>query len=48
MECIHAYCEDTNEIGERIVFCEVTDSWANITLGDCYGNCEAQEKEATP
>lgn len=32
-----------NEIGETVVFCEVWDLWENVTLGDCFNNCEDQE-----
>ena len=47
-EC-ELYCKhclgsiEQNEIGEDICYCELTDMYMNITLGDCFGNCEAQE-----
>jgi hypothetical protein len=33
-----------NEIGETLAFCELWDEWKNVTLGDCFGNCESQEE----
>lgn len=36
---------EKNENGEEMCFCELTGEYQNITLGDCLGNCEAQEKE---
>lgn len=33
-----------NFIGEEVVFCELTAQWMNITLGDCLGNCGAEEQ----
>jgi len=34
-----------NAIGEKGCYCELTDKWQNITLGDCIGNCESEELE---
>jgi len=43
--CKHCCGEITkNEIGEEGCFCELTDNWENITLGDCIKNCECEEK----
>lgn len=45
-ECKHCMGNPKqNEIGEWIAYCEETASWMNITLGDCFGNCEGQETE---
>ena len=45
-ECKHCMGNpEQNEIGEWIAYCEETASWMNITLGDCFGNCEGQETE---
>ena len=38
---------EKNEIGEEMCFCELTDNLENVTLGDCLGNCEAQEGEVS-
>ena len=43
-QCIHAIGGKINEIGEILVFCEHTDNLENVTLGECIGNCEAQEQ----
>lgn len=43
--CKHAIGGKVNEIGETLVFCELTDRLENVTLGDCIGNCESEEKE---
>lgn len=42
-KCKHAIGGKVNEIGEVLCFCELTDNLENVTLGDCIGNCEAQE-----
>ena len=41
--CIHCMGVKKNEIGETVVLCEHSGRWENVTLGDCFGNCEAQE-----
>lgn len=41
--CKHASSAKKNEIGETVVYCEMCAAWQNVTLGDCYGNCECQE-----
>lgn len=41
--CKHCIGIKTNEIGETIVYCECSDLWKNVTLGECFDNCEAQE-----
>ena len=41
--CKHCLGVSQNEIGETVVFCEEWDLWRNVTLGDCFGNCESQE-----
>ena len=41
--CKHCIGVVRNEIGETIVFCEERDLWRNVTLGECFGNCDAQE-----
>ena len=46
LECKHCVDCTKNAIGEKIAFCELFDEWKNITLGDCFGNCESQESFA--
>lgn len=41
--CKHCLGVKENGIGETIVFCEEWDLWRNVTLGDCFNNCEDQE-----
>ena len=41
--CKHCLGVSRNEIGETIVLCEECDLWRNVTLGECFGNCETQE-----
>lgn len=43
-ECRHCMDGMKNEIGETLAYCELWDEWKNITLGDCFENCESQEK----
>lgn len=45
-KCKHCMDGMKNEIGETLAFCELWDEWKNITLGDCFGNCESQEEYA--
>lgn len=46
-QCMHNWGEpNKNEIGEDIAFCEETDRWMNVSLGECFGNCEWQEELA--
>jgi hypothetical protein len=42
MQCKHCLDCTKNEIGENVAFCELWGEWKNITLGDCFGNCESQ------
>ena len=42
-ECIHSLGCKKNDIGEKITYCMIWGEWKNITLGDCFGNCEAQD-----
>ena len=44
-ECKHCMDGMKNEIGETLAYCELWGEWKNITLGDCFGNCESQEEE---
>lgn len=44
-KCKHCMDGMKNEIGETLAFCELWDEWRNVTLGDCFGNCESQEEE---
>lgn len=44
--CEHSEGMAKNSIGEEIVFCELTSRWMNITLGDCLGNCDMEERQA--
>ena len=54
MESYSPYCKHCigvrkNEIGETIVFCEEWDLWRNVTLAECFGNCDTQETiDGTP
>ena len=41
-QCKHCLGTGVNEIGEWTAFCEEYEH-RNITLGECFGNCEAQE-----
>lgn len=41
-QCSHGIGGKFNEIGEILVFCELTDQLENVTLGCCIGNCEEQ------
>ncbi len=43
-KCKHCIDGMKNEIGETLAFCELWNEWKNITLGDCFGNCESQEE----
>ena len=44
-QCIHNVGEpEKNEIGEDIAFCEETGRWMNVTLGECFGNCDGQQE----
>lgn len=43
-ECKHCMDGMKNEIGETLAYCELWGEWKNITLGDCFGNCESQEE----
>ena len=42
-KCKHAIGGKINGIGEILMFCELSDSLENVTLGECIGNCESQE-----
>lgn len=44
-QCNHALSGKTNELGEVLLHCEITDCLENVTLGHCIGNCEMQEME---
>lgn len=43
--CKHCHGVGWNEIGEELAFCELWAEWRNVTLGDCVGNCESEERE---
>ena len=45
MKCRHCLITEENEIGEIIVFCELKDRFANVTQGECFGNCKAEDGE---
>ena len=45
MKCKHCIKTDENEIGETLAFCELKDRFMNVTLGECIGNCEAEDGE---
>lgn len=40
--CKHCLGVHKNEINETVSFCEEWDLWRNVTLGECFGNCEDQ------
>lgn len=42
-DCKHCVDSIINAIGEQIAYCELTDGWMNVTLGDCFDNCESEE-----
>ena len=42
-KCKHAIDRKINSIGEILMFCELSDSLENVTLGECIGNCESQK-----
>jgi len=42
-KCKHAIGGEINGIGEILMFCELSDTLENVTLGECIGNCESQE-----
>lgn len=44
-ECKHCIDGMKNEIGETLAYCDLWGEWKNITLGDCFSNCESQEDE---
>lgn len=41
--CKHCMAVKKNEIGEQVVLCEFSGNWENVTLAQCFGNCEEQE-----
>lgn len=41
-KCKHAIGGKINEIGEILIFCELTDRLENVTLGECINNCDSQ------
>ena len=43
IDCKHCVNCAKNAIGEKVAFCDIWGEWKNITLGDCFGNCESQE-----
>lgn len=43
-DCKHCLGISHNELNEAISYCEEYDCGKNITLGDCFNNCEMQEK----
>lgn len=45
LKCVHALDTKENEIGEELCFCEIWDCWRNITLGECFGNCDCEYSE---
>ena len=46
LDCKHCVECSKNAIGEKIAYCELRAEWKNVTLGDCFGNCESQESFA--
>jgi hypothetical protein len=46
LQCEHCVDCTKNAIGEKVAYCELWGGWKNITLGDCFGNCEAQKSLA--
>ena len=45
MKCKHCLEVEENEIGETVAFCELKDRFMNVTQGECFGNCEAEDGE---
>ena len=43
LDCKHCVECSKNAIGEKIAYCDIWGEWMNVTLGDCFGNCESQE-----
>ena len=43
LDCKHCVECSKNAIGEKVAYCDIWGEWMNITLGDCFGNCESQE-----
>lgn len=43
MKCKHCLTTEENEIGEMIAFCELKDRFMNVTQGECFGNCDAED-----
>lgn len=48
MESYSPYCKHCigitrNAIGETVAFCEEWDLWRNVSLGECFNNCDGQE-----
>lgn len=41
--CKHCMGVKKNEIGEQLALCECSGQWENVTLGDCFNNCDGQE-----
>ena len=41
--CKHCMKVKKNEIGEQVALCECSGRWENVTLGDCFDNCDGQE-----
>lgn len=41
--CTHCMGVKKNEIGETVALCEHSGRWENVTLGNCFGNCDGQE-----
>lgn len=47
-QCIHCLGIEKDPIGEYRAYCEESYQWENITLGNCFGNCEGYEVETRP
>lgn len=45
-KCTHCLDQAKNAIDEDVAYCELCGEWKNITLGDCFGNCESQHSKA--
>lgn len=43
LDCKHRTNRRQNEIGEDLIYCDITDRWMNATLGECLGNCGIHE-----
>ena len=41
--CKYCCVVDTMKSGKSMVYCDFDHTWHNVTVGNCFGNCEKQE-----